>query len=50
MRPLCTSFPEMSICKRYFDKTICMYFIIKEEKCLINIWKFGKKQYNENRV
>ena len=28
--PLCTFFPEMSIYKRYSDKTKCMYFMIKD--------------------
>ena len=31
IRPLCIFFPEMSIYKRYFDKTKCMYFMIKDE-------------------
>ena len=32
IRPLCIFFPEMSIYKRYSDKTKCMYFMIKDEK------------------
>ena len=32
IRPLCILFPEMSIYKRYFDKTKCIYFMIKDEK------------------
>ena len=32
MTPLCIFFPEMSIYKRYSDKTKCMYFMIKDEK------------------
>ena len=32
MTPLCIFFPEMSIYKRYSDKTKCMYFMIKGEK------------------
>ena len=28
---------------RSIDKNNCMYFMIKEEKFLINIMKFGKK-------
>ena len=31
-RAFCIFFPEMSIYKRYFDKTKCMYFMIKDEK------------------
>ena len=31
IRPLCILFPEMSIYQRYFDKTKCMYFMIKDE-------------------
>ena len=34
IRPLCIFFPEVSIYKRYSDKTKCMYFIIKCEFCL----------------
>ena len=33
IRPLCIFFPEMSIYKRYSDKTKCMYFKRKDEKC-----------------
>ena len=43
IRPLCIFFPEMSLCKRYFDKTNCTYFMIKGKKKLINIRQFGKK-------
>ena len=32
IRPLCIFFPEMSIYKRYSDKTKCMYFTIQSEK------------------
>ena len=32
IRLLCIFFPEMSIYKRYFHKTKCMYFMIKYEK------------------
>ena len=32
IRPLCIFFPEMSIYKRYSDKTKCMYFMIKDEQ------------------
>ena len=31
LRPLCIFFPEISIYKIYFDKTKCMYFMIKDE-------------------
>ena len=31
IRPLCIFFPEMSIYNRYFDKTKCIYFMIKYE-------------------
>ena len=31
IRPLCIFFPEISICKRYSDKTKCMYFMTKDE-------------------
>ena len=30
-RTLCIFFSEEGICKRYFDKTKCMYFVIKDE-------------------
>ena len=43
IRPLSIFFPEMSKFKRYSDKTKFMYFMIKEEKILINIWQFVKK-------
>ena len=32
IRPLSTFFPEMSIYKRYSNKTKCMYFMIKGKK------------------
>ena len=32
IRPSCTFFPQMSIYKRYSDKTKCMYFMIRDEK------------------
>ena len=39
IRPLHIFFPEMSIFKRYSDKTKCMYFMIKDgkiiDKCMI---------------
>ena len=31
-RPLCIFFPDMSTCKRYSDKSKCIYFMIKDEK------------------
>ena len=42
IRPLCIFFPEMSIYKRYSNKTKYMYFMIKDEKIFdkyITIWK-----------
>ena len=42
IRPLCIFFPEMSIYKSYFDKTKCMYFIIKDENFFdkyMTIWE-----------
>ena len=30
--------PEMNIYKRHSD-TKCMYLMIKDEKCLLNIWQ-----------
>ena len=32
IRLLCIFFPEISIYKRYSDKTKCIYFMIKDEK------------------
>ena len=29
-RPLCIFHPKLSICRREFDKTKCMYFFIKD--------------------
>ena len=41
----------MSIYKRYSHKTKCMYFMIKDEKILINISHFGKTwQYNKKKT
>ena len=31
IRLLCVVFPEMSIYKRYYDKTKCMHIMIKDE-------------------
>ena len=42
IRALCIFFPEMSIYKRYSDKTKCMYFMIKDEKIFdkcMTIWE-----------
>ena len=42
IRSLCIFFPEMSIYKRYSDKTKCMYFIIIDEKLFdkyMTIWE-----------
>ena len=39
---LCIFFPEMSIYKRYSDKTKCMYFIVKDKKNFdkyVTIWE-----------
>ena len=43
IKPLCIFFPEISIRKRYFDKTKCMYFMKKCEKLFDKYMKFGKK-------
>ena len=47
----------MSIYKRNFDKTKCMYFLIKDEKCFdkyIEIWEkvsnIIKKEFNYELV
>ena len=32
IRPLCIFFPEMSVYKRYSDKTKCVYLMIEDEK------------------
>ena len=37
IRPLCIVFLEMSIYKRYSDKTKCMCFMIKDENILMNM-------------
>ena len=42
IRPLCIFFPEMSIYKRYSDKTKCMYFMTKDDKSFdkyMTIWE-----------
>ena len=39
IRPLCIFLPKMSAYRRYFDKTKCMPFLIKDEKFL--------EKYNE---
>ena len=33
----------MGACRRDFDKTKCMNFLIKDDKIFKNIIKFGKK-------
>ena len=44
IRPLCTFFSKVAICKRYSDKSKFMYFTIKDEKKLINVYEnFGKR-------
>ena len=43
IRRLCIFFSDMSIYKRYSDETKCMYFMIKDEKILTNIWHYGKE-------
>ena len=51
IRLLCILFQETSIYKRCSDKTKCMYFTIKDENVLINIWQFGKNyQYNNEKI
>ena len=53
MRPLCIFRPKMSIYKRDFDKTRCMYYSIKDEILLEKyneIWEkvssINKKELN----
>ena len=46
IRPLWIFFTEMSIYKRYFDKTKCMYFVIKDEKIFYKYIKIWKKVSN----
>ena len=43
IRPLCIFFPKMIVYRRDFDKTECVSFLIKNEKFLKNIMKFGEK-------
>ena len=43
IRPLCIFFPEMSIYKRYSDKTKCMCFMIKDEKVFDKYMTFWEK-------
>ena len=40
--PLCILFPEITMYKRYSDKTVCISWS-KMNKCLINIWQYGRK-------
>ena len=46
IRPLYILFPEMSIYKRYSDKTKCMYFMIKNEKFIDKYMTIWEKVYN----
>ena len=46
IRPLYILFPEMSIYKRYSDKTKCMYFIIKNEKFIDKFMTIWEKVHN----
>ena len=42
IRPLCIFFLEISAHKRYFNKSKCMYFIIKDEKIFdkyMTVWE-----------
>ena len=42
MRSLCIFLPEISLCKRYLDKTKCMCFMIKVDKFFdkcVKIWE-----------
>ena len=43
---------EISIYKRYFDKTKCMYFVIKDENFFDKYIKIceKKQQYNKKRL
>ena len=43
IRNLWIFFPDMSIYKRYSDKTKRMYFMINDETISDKIWQFGKK-------
>ena len=44
--PLCRFFPEISMYKKYFDKTECMYFKIKEENVFDKSMKIWEKVSN----
>ena len=46
IRPLFIFFPERSIYKRYFDKTKCMYFMIKGENFFDQYMKIWEKASN----
>ena len=46
IKPLCVFFPEMSISKSDFDKTKCMYFMIKDEKMFHKYMKIWEKVSN----
>ena len=43
IRSLCILFPEMSIYKRYSDKSKCMYFITKDEKMFDKYMRIREK-------
>ena len=45
-RPLCILLPKMSAYRRGFDKTKCMYFLIKDEKLLEKYNEIWKKVSN----
>ena len=46
IRPLYIFFTEMSIYKRYFDKTKCIYFVIKDEFFFGKYMKIWEKVSN----
>ena len=46
IRPLCIFFPEMSTYKRYFDKTKCIYFVIKDYNIFDKYMKIWGKVSN----
>ena len=57
IRPLCIYFPEMCIYKRYSDQSICIYFMIKDEKRLNKyitirekVRNIIKKKFNSEHV
>ena len=57
IRPLCIFLPKMSACRKDFNKTKCMPFLIKDEKLLQKyneIWKkvgnIIKKEFDSKPV